>query len=162
MKEAISIANYFVKKSLEDGCSLTPMKLVKLVYISHGWYLGLTEEPLLTEAVQAWRYGPVVPSVYHSFKKYYNFQITSLAVNGISKNDPLIVKDKEITKFLDKIWEVYKNYTGLQLSTLTHQEGTPWYVTWSSEGKNSRDVPIPNQLIRDYYIKKVNGSVNYA
>ena len=48
----------------------TPMHMIKLVYLSHGWMLGLRERSLINEAVEAWRYGPVVPSVYHRFKSF--------------------------------------------------------------------------------------------
>ena len=46
----------------------TPMHIIKLVYLSHGWMLGLHDTPLLWEPVEAWQYGPVVPSVYHLYK----------------------------------------------------------------------------------------------
>ena len=78
MKTALEIANYFIEKSLDSGVDLTPMKLNKLVYIAHGWYLGLSDRPLIGEAAQAWKYGPVIPSIYHRFKAYGGAQITSL------------------------------------------------------------------------------------
>jgi hypothetical protein len=34
---AAAIANYFIDKALEDDRELTPMKLIKLVYLAHGW-----------------------------------------------------------------------------------------------------------------------------
>ena len=43
----------------------TPMHVLKLVYLCHGWCLGFTGEALINEPVEAWTYGPVVPTVYH-------------------------------------------------------------------------------------------------
>src|SRR5215510_7158653 len=57
-------ANWF----LDLGQPLTPMKLQKLVYFAHGWSLALTGVPLIKDAVEAWRYGPVIPALYHEFK----------------------------------------------------------------------------------------------
>ena len=38
----------------------TPMGIVKLVYLAHGWQLGWDGEPLINEPVEAWTYGPVI------------------------------------------------------------------------------------------------------
>lgn len=157
MKTALEIANYFIEKSLESGEELTPMKLNKLVYIAHGWYLGLADKPLIGEAAQAWKYGPVIPSVYHRFKSYGGAQITSLEPASDMVTIPE-VRDEELKEFLQRIWDVYGRLSGLQLSSLTHQEGTPWSVTRHRYG-DSRDnggAMIPNDLIKQHYKGKVD------
>lgn len=60
--ESKAIANFFLQRQ-----RLTQVRLHKLVYFAHGWHLGLNRGPLLDEAIQAWRYGPVVPSLYEEF-----------------------------------------------------------------------------------------------
>lgn len=163
MEQSHSIANYFVQKSLDTGTILTPLKLLKLVYLSHGWYLGLSGEPLIGEGVQAWKYGPVVSSIYHSFKHYKDAQISELYSETIldptSQVDLVdhtpICKDPSITKFLDKIWDVYSPHDGVQLSALTHASGSPWDIVWNQNGGAGQlGAIIPNNIIRDYYKKK--------
>lgn len=154
MEQPLAVANYFIEKALSDGTELTPMKLVKLTYIAHGWYLALSDgKPLISDSVQAWKYGPVVPEVYHRFKRYGSGPITSVEQRlGATPS----VSDPKITKFLDRIWNVYGKYTGLQLSTLTHRPGTPWDIVWNqNNGKNSLDVTIPNGIIEDHYKSKM-------
>ncbi|MBT1689238.1 Panacea domain-containing protein [Dawidia soli] len=156
MYKPLAVANFFIEKSLETGVELTPMKLVKLLYIAHGWYLGLAGRPLLTEAVQAWKYGPVVMSIYHVFKKYGDRQIMSLEsdLDGRSMAVPT-VEDAEMAKFLNRIWDVYKGYSGPQLSTLTHEAGSPWDITWNKNGgKHQASTFIPNDLIATFYRQK--------
>jgi uncharacterized phage-associated protein len=151
----IAIANYFIRKSIESGKELTPMKLIKLVYISHGWYLGITGNPLLPEAIEAWQYGPVVPSIYNQFKSYGRLPITELVYDSSTSSYPMPT-DNELITFLDKIWNVYGNYDGLQLSALTHQQNTPWYTTWHEQGgKSSRAVMISDDLIKQHYKAKI-------
>src|SRR5882724_82988 len=99
METSLSIANYFIKKARESGAEMTPMKLIKLVYISYGWYLAFANKPLINEKVQAWKYGPVVPSVYQEFKKFYKGQIDLMYVDPLSGETPLPT-DPEIIKFL--------------------------------------------------------------
>jgi uncharacterized phage-associated protein len=150
----IVIANYFIQKSFDSGKELTPMKLVKLVYIAHGWHLALKNEPLINEGVQAWKYGPVINSLYHYFKPYGNNQISAPGrVIGLGVRDP----DDETKAFLDKIWEVYGDMNGLELSTLTHQQNTPWDIVWNTrDGKNVKAALIGNEIIKEHYKTKIN------
>ena len=155
MNTSLQIANYFVEKSINFGVELTPMKLVKLTYIAHGWYLALADSPLINEAVEAWKYGPVVPSVYQHFKKYKNQQITALEFDCNLNQIPNI-EEENLKLFLNKIWEVYKDFNGLQLSTLTHQPNTPWDIIWNQSGvrKNEHQI-IPNEIIKNHYLEKI-------
>lgn len=168
MQSAIAVANYFINKSLETGRPITPMQLVKLVYISHGWYLGHTGEPLIPEVVEAWKYGPVIPSVYHKFKSYGDTPIKSQAEELHVVNDEIIflfpnVTDESAKKLLENVWNAYSNLDGLQLSTLTHQKGTPWDVIWNERGgKDFKSEPIPNDLIEKHYKEKINASTESA
>ena len=145
------IANYFIKKSLATGKELSPMKLIKLSYIAHGWHLALYNgEPLLDEAIYAWKYGPVIHSLYHNFKAYGKGQITNLYYDGTDYPFPENHKDD----FLNKIWDTYSNYDGIALSAMTHQPGTPWDITWKKCG-GANDVIIPNDLIQKHYEEKI-------
>lgn len=155
METPLAISNYFINKANSLGAELTPMKLLKLVYLSHGWYLGLNNgEALIPEFAQAWEYGPVVQSVYDDFKVYQRAQITSLRSDKNTGNYP-VVSDPETIKFLNRIWEVYGRYSGGQLSSITHQQGSPWFTVWNDKGgKTGRGVIIPNPLIAEYYKNK--------
>lgn len=153
MHQPLQIANYFIKKSHSTGTELTPMKLIKLIYISHGWHLGLFSNGLIDEAVRAWKYGPVIDTIYQEFKFFGNGQITELHRDIRAGGYPSV--DPGIIPFLDKIWEVYGNYTGIELSTMTHEKGTPWDITWNERGGSNRSgAIIANDLIQDYYKKK--------
>ena len=152
------IANYFIRVSLSTGEPLTPMKLVKLVYIAHGWHLGLYNKPLISEAVCAWKYGPVIESVYHVFKKYGSNQITAYYQDEEGKY-PL--PEGNVTIFLDSVWNAYKEFDGIYLSSITHMEGTPWDIVWNRQGgKHHRSILIPNNLIEKHYRELAHGQKN--
>ncbi|WP_210465791.1 MULTISPECIES: Panacea domain-containing protein [Rufibacter] len=157
MENALAVANFFIKKSFDTGEPVTNMKLVKLVYIAHGWYLGLSGQPLLTEPVEAWKYGPVVPSIYYSFKDYGGETIKQMVTAGNANESALVtLSDPDLVPFLEKIWEVYGQFSGVDLSAMTHQDNTPWKQVWDTQGKHSNNVIIPNDLIKEYYQKLVN------
>ena len=150
-----AIANYFIDKARATGEGLTPMKLQKLVYFAHGWYLGLKGRPLLAEPVEAWQWGPVIPSLYHEFKALGSWPITRRAgedefLGDVGPNLPS--DDTEAREFLDEVWRNYGGYTAIQLSNATHLAGTPWAeVSGQHEGNIPRGEVIPDRIIRDYY-----------
>ena len=136
MYSAKAIANYFLDKGNKDEIGVTVLKIIKLVYIAHGWYLALTDKPLIQEQTQAWKLGPVIPELYHEFKEFGYYPITRYAyesefdkveVKFTPKGDPDIQFDME--EFLDVIWNIYKRYTAIELAAITHRKGTPWHET---------------------------------
>ncbi len=73
MHSVIDVANYFLSLVNEDqGEGITNMKMQKLVYYAQGFSLAMLNKPLFEEPIEAWQYGPVVPTLYHAFKKYGN------------------------------------------------------------------------------------------
>lgn len=159
---AKAIANYFLTKYGRHGIS--PLKLQKLVYIAHGWHMALLDGDLLVddEYVEAWQYGPVFPSLYHEFKDLGSKRVTRKAedISFVESEDDFAFiapevpeSDDRTRKLLDRIWEVYGKFTGGQLSSLTHAEGTPWSEV-RRKNTGMRNVHIPNELIRKHYEEK--------
>ena len=151
MKNPSEIANYFISKYGEAD-NLTPMKIIKLVYIAYGWYLALTKgKRLVDEHPQAWNLGPVFPSLYHSLKNYGNNEVRDL----IPTNNLIPASfDKNLKTFLDIIWSAYGKYDGIYLSSITHTQNTPWSQVFPS-GFN---VEIPDDLITKHYTEKLESN----
>ena len=149
--DPIAIANYFIKKS---KCSLTLMQILKLSYFAHGFKLGLDDKPLSREFVQAWKYGPVFPSIYNEFSWQPPGKIKELGTGEID-DDPIIgsfdQNDKDIMNF---VYEVYGSLDGWKLSALTHKKGTPWYKAFyegDEPGQDYHGVTIPNIKIKQHF-----------
>lgn len=138
--ESSRVANYVLWHSEEDP--VTPMQLLKLVYICHGWMLGLYGRPLIKDHVEAWKYGPVVPKVYHQYKRYRD-----TSIREIPETPPSVFSEEE-RSIMDQVWKHYGHFTGPQLSTLTHQPGTPWDTTIRFRGQGA---VISNDLIEQHY-----------
>ena len=155
--QPLQIANYFIDKSRQTRAELTPLKLLKLVYIAHGWHLSFTNgEPLITERVQAWKYGPVIGSLYDEFKGFGRSQITRKGRDYLTGSSSFVTPELErsdpITGFLDMIWKAYAHLDGTQLSTLTHQPNTAWDRVWNQEGGSKRrNAIIRDSVIREHY-----------
>lgn len=135
----------------EKASDLTPLKVQKLLYFLHGWYLAVTGEVLVDEGFLKWQYGPVCRSIYDSLKTYGGSPVDDY----IREMDP---EHRDVTAFfvntkvkdrfeevLDAVWKKYSGYTAAQLSTLTHLHNTPWSLT------EDREL-IDNDLIRQYFV----------
>lgn len=142
--KSLAVAQHMIERCAEDGDpAVTPMQLIKLVYVAHGYMLGLHGRPLLDEAVQAWQYGPVVPSVYQAVKKFQSAPVTAVPNGG----SPVAFTNDELT-VMNTVAKTYGKCSGIVLSSATHRPGTPWTMTWSASGKNA---PISNDLIESFY-----------
>jgi len=152
----LAVANYLIGKAQSEGRPITPMQLIKLIYIAHGWTLGLYNQPLIGEQVEAWTYGPVIPSAYHDFKHYGRDPITQQKAVMSAQGEWFIptVSHPLAAQILDKVWAAYRHLDGIQLSSITHQPGTPWYKQWHDNFGRFKDfcdnVLLPSD-IADYY-----------
>ena len=134
------------------------MKLLKVIYFAHGWHLALKKSPLIDDAVEAWKFGPVAPCIYHSFKEFGGKPITDFGKEAALQNDeviyvkPVLEGDAFLDAFMEKIWGTYGSMTAFQLSELTHQPGTPWHKVWFEMGGSLRKgMDIPDHLIAQYF-----------
>lgn len=154
-----AVANFFLDKAEAEGTSLSPMKLQKLVFFGHGWSLGLQDEPLINETVEAWKFGPVIRSLFDEFREFGSLPITRHArkykITGgeVKPVIPRLPEDAvDDRALLDRVWDVYHKYTAIQLSNLTHAPGTPWAETVKEyNGDPPLGLDIPDDLIKQYF-----------
>ncbi len=148
MHSCINIANEILRLAKEQNTPLTPLKLMKMVFLSHGWMLGFYGKPLVKESIEAWQYGPVIPLLYQAIKHF-----RSLPVDYPLENFDLKEITEEEEELIQEVYRKYIKFSGVELSSLTHMPGSPWDITWSLYGKN---VSISNDLIEDYYKKQLS------
>jgi uncharacterized phage-associated protein len=145
-QNAVAVANYFVQKSINEQKPISPMKVQKLVYIAHGWHLAVTEEPLIDDKVGAWPFGPVIGSIYKAFSQY-----ARRAIDRVIDGNDLVSPSEDTITILDTVWEKYKNFSATELSNMTHQEGSPWQITY----EKGRSNIIDNELIKCHYKERL-------
>ena len=117
------------------------MHVIKLVYLCHGWMLGIHRRSLIDESVEAWRYRSVVPSIYHTYKAFGGERITTIP------RDRGNLLDDDQKALIEEVGEAYRDYGVWALSSITHQPATPWHIVYRS-GRGEGAI-IPNEVIRD-------------
>ena len=146
------VADYLVARS---GGRLTPLQVIKLTYIAHGYSLAINGEPLVDEAVEAWRHGPVVPSVYHRAKRCGGGRIERLLYSGARAGEADGAEFERIPArgraVLDAVLDEYGGFTGPELVGMTCGPGSPWagYCPGAAPRK------IPDGAIRAHYLRVV-------
>lgn len=150
---AFPVANHILWRANKDAVDITPMKLQKLMYFLHGWYMAITGHKLISEGFSRWQYGPVVPSVYRELRDYGGAPIEDY-IKQYDENSaqflPLFVNTSSLPQFesiLEQVWQQYGSLSAIQLSTLTHEFGSPWYLTPPNQ-------EIPDYLIRDDFLRR--------
>ncbi len=159
-REKVSaVANFFLKKGQEENITITPMKLLKLVYLGYAWHYWNTKNKLFDEEILAWRHGPVIASLYHEFKHYGQHPIKTLSKELIFEEEgeddysakeiiPEDIDDDIAKSALNFVWNRYKGYSSWQLRNMTHQENSPWRQAYTDH--YAHDV-IKDQHIEEYY-----------
>ena len=155
---ATALANYFIDLAARDQIEIRQFGLMKRVYITHGFCLALFDISALDprfDVVEAWKNGPVIPSVYHSFKYNGNNPIKEKSIfvrpeKGFKIETPELA-DERIRKIANAIWSRYDGMTDDELIKLTHQKGTPWDLCYV-EGENKI---IPDLYTKAYYKKLI-------
>ncbi|PIR83008.1 hypothetical protein COU19_02475 [Candidatus Kaiserbacteria bacterium CG10_big_fil_rev_8_21_14_0_10_56_12] len=121
---------------------ITNLKLQKVLYFAQAYFLAKLGKPLFSDNLEAWEYGPVVPSVYRKYRE-----------NG---SNPIIVDedkssitddDKEV---LQKIWNTFGGYSASKLVDIAHAH-TPWKDAYQTPSKI-----ISNKALEDYYAPLLN------
>ncbi len=142
MASALDVAKYMIirAKKDKDDYDLTPLKLQKLCYYALGVYSKRYNKKLFDEDVEAWRYGPVIRSVY-------NFATPDNILNFSEDYDDLDL-DIDERNTIDEAYVYFSQYSAWKLSEMTHSEA-PWKDNHQSGSKNV----IPFDDIHSYFDK---------
>ena len=134
------------------------MRLQKFAYFGHGWFLALTDQALISDRIEAWQFGPVVPTLYQAFKGYGDEPIESPMPDSVWSNGrwdivvPLLTnmgpEAEKARSIIKRVWLEYKKYSTAQLSNATHQPGTPWADVYKPGIKH---LVIPDEIIKAYF-----------
>lgn len=143
---AVDIARKMVRLSIDHGLWLTNLKLQKVLYYTwRDYYIQTGNRLFENDRFQAWKYGPVVPSVYYEYW-------TNVASYIFITNNPDVPIDQGTSEFLLDELRKYKATPASALVSLTHAEGTPWSVTHAKGDK--RDIPF--ELIEESACRSAN------
>ena len=143
MYNPVYVSNNFLIRSFREYKPITAMKLQKMLYFLYRDYLQETCKYLFTERFSTWKYGPVLESVYDTFKDFKTNNITKYGgIPAYSINEK---KDISLKKLIDDIWDKCRTHNGIYLSKLTHKEGGAWLCAWA----NNQPFLLDDDIMKD-------------
>lgn len=119
MISAQEVAKYFLYLAeANDDQEMSNLRLQKLLYYAQGIHLALYDKVLFPERIMKWAHGPVVPEVYHRYKKYGYDPIAFIGVD-VEEFSP------EAREVMEEVYTVYGQFSASALRNMTHRE-PPW------------------------------------
>lgn len=165
-KKTKAVFNEFYKLAKEECIDITAMRGIKLVYLAHGYCLGLLGKPLIDDNVEAWSFGAVIRSLYDEVKIFGVDPVTvPILLNRTNQQDVEIIEngyanyvEGEVVKaflndneraVINKIWDLFGEIDDDTLAHKTTAEGTPWEQVWSEN--SSGYAIISEDKLKEYY-----------
>jgi uncharacterized phage-associated protein len=149
MLTAIDVAYFFVDLANTTSLgsnAMTNLRVNKLLYFAQAHSLVRFGKPLFDENIQAWKYGPVVPSVYQEFKHCGNGRIQDIPLDYT----PEMFSTDEIDLLLDVVRH-YGQFSSSALVGITHKNGSPWKTVYHEDSVGS---VIPADKMKVYFSKE--------
>lgn len=124
----LAAANYLLLKSHEEGVPLTLERLLSLLYLADGLYAPATNsyQTMFEEDVEAWAWGPVLPSIMEAFRghaKGYISKPPDLGKNKAADPAQLSEMDRYV---LNSVWAQFGKENDEKVARLIIRADGPW------------------------------------
>lgn len=130
MYDVFFISEYIIWYSNKIGVPVNNLRLQKLLYFVQAEFMVSKNSPCFLDKIEAWAWGPVVPSVH---QKYKVFSASSIPVARKVCSSHIDKKDREL---INGIVEQCNQYSTSSLAEIT-QNQMPWeraYYSVASKG----------------------------
>ena len=121
---ASKVASYIVAKCANDFSPITNLQLQKILYYIQKKYMA-SGGYAFDDDFFAWKYGPVIPEVYHAYSYYGGLPL----YNAEEKDVELSKSDRDI---IDPIVETKRKLWPWQMVEETHRAGGAWAKTYNN------------------------------
>lgn len=148
MSNVKAVARTAIDLATQQGLSVSNLKLQKLLYFAHGLALAKYGTPLIKgEKFEAWKYGPVLESLYHNLKVF--------GPSMIGPNDGFVAQWKPLPddaenerKALASTLAQLGSLSGGKLINISHDPRGPWHAVFNATTKN---ITIEDDRIKSYF-----------
>lgn len=152
------VANYILELARSGSEPVSQMKMYKIVFFCHGWYLATYDKPLISEEFEAWEFGPVSRILRDQFKSWGENNINQPAEKLILETGELIPYPVNLLEsdknFISAIFRSYSHLSAFDLSDMTHEKGSPWHKIWlAGDSKSSFRLRIADNDIKNHFLR---------
>lgn len=140
-KSAITLAIYIIDKCCRDNIPISNLQLQKILYYIQVAFLKKFNISCFDDSIEAWRFGPVVRSVYNRYCGFGALPICEFRGVDLnySKEEIDLINSIVISKRKAKPWELVKD---------THAKDKAWDRIYAGGEGNRCEIPI--EFLRIY------------
>lgn len=135
---ASDVARYVVNLCIKDRCPISNLQLQKILFFCQIESYRIMNRPLFPDDFEAWRYGPVIPSIYRLFSIFGGMKISREVVSGAD----IDALERQI---VDRVAAAKRQLRPWELVGETHESNSPWDLIYKN-GAGDGQI-IPKQLI---------------
>lgn len=107
------------------GKAFSNLQIQKLLYLAQMFQLGQNDKPMFDEDFEAWKLGPVIPSVYQTAKIYGSRPVGKLFT------DRTFPADSSERAMLEKVVRELPDKSPWKLVSITHWDKGAWAKNYS-------------------------------
>lgn len=142
--DIVEDAYYLVNIFKRHKNPVTQIHIQNLMFLFEAYYMNMKDVDFLYECeFTAWNFGPVATPLYDSFKKYGTNEI-NLTMEEIEQGNSI---SEEKKKLLKDLYNVFGNFSAMELVQFVHAEGSPWEEIWDKEQYSI----IPKEKIKMWF-----------
>lgn len=144
------VANTILNKAHEEGVEINHLKLQKLMYLLHGWFMAVHKRGLLPEVFEAWEHGVAIDCIFREFCEFGRDPIHGLirevAPGKINETLSVSKENRDVHGVLDRVWQEFGHLTAVELASICNHDDSPW-----RKAIECKRVVIPNAWIQEYF-----------
>lgn len=131
--DANDIAMYIINKCHDENIFITNLKLQKILYFVQAIFVKNTNHFCFKDNMEAWAYGPVVPSVYRVYRRFGGNGISKVKDYTdirLRKHDYMdLIIDETDKRLIDKVIYMTAELKARDLIDISLQQ-SPWIETY--------------------------------
>ena len=140
MYDALDVAEYVIFYEDRRSRPVSNLRLQKLLYFVQAQFWATRNHACFSDSMEAWKLGPVIPSVYRKYKFYGSLDFPRKLVTSVKV---ICARDQDL---INTALEKCSHYTTSTLITLTHGQ-TPWIEAY----KRGNDNTISPDSMQTYF-----------
>ncbi|ASM34650.1 prophage ps3 protein 01 [Campylobacter sputorum subsp. bubulus] len=140
--KALDVSKYILTKCNLENNPISNLQLQKTLYYIQYEFLTKMDKPLFEDDFEAWKFGPVIPSVYYEYS-----HIGAFKIGANYENYDSILKNMSSyeTELLNSIIEDKRTKDAWFLVDDTHKKGNAWDLVFKN-GIGFRDTISKKQI----------------
>ncbi|MFP5528184.1 Panacea domain-containing protein [Peptococcus simiae] len=141
--KALDLARYIIYRCYDIGKPISNLQLQQILYFVQVSFLQEEGHLAFAESIEAWQFGPVIPSVYYNFSGYGGLKIPISEGKYIDFSGRDLVDQVCMESTLIEAWELLE---------MSHEKEGAWHRVYNN-GKGNRDVISP-AVMKTYSIER--------